>query len=485
MKKIFLIFITLILALTLFGCKPKDTQKVTLSYADWGDQEFNRKMLDAFEEKYPHIKVKLRDDIAGSGDAFTGNLITAAQADMLPDVFATDNVPTVVNNNLTLDVAAFWDDDDDAELVYPNIADTAVYNGKRYAIPSFQFFKGIVLNLDIFERANLQTVSGKYRVDEYGYPVKDWTYSEMIEILKVIKNRDLDNAENLVIGIEPWYGTMDFQQIWPTLDDADVMYDTWDGEQFNYTSDSWISAMQTKVQLHKLNDGTIDDITEADFLDEDGNYIPGREYLDSWKLQTGYTAMGIHGTWNLNTLINIPKDERDTDMGFWPYPNGEAGSFPPVILDYQCVSSQTDYREEAYLLAKWMTYGRDGWHARMDIYEEEYDQAINDGILPNHIDRYPVADYDDVWQRIMPYVNEVEGLSEIVNNLENSKPDVDKWLPGYKDFWAWVNDEEDNPYRWVDLLEAGPTAVPTFAVEWNNKVNEIVSAEIAKLGADD
>ena len=125
-------------------------QPVTLSYADWGNQELNQRMIDLFQARYPHITVELRQDIVGAGSQFTGNLVTAAQAGLLPDVFATDNVPTVINAGLTLDVAQYWDADEDAELVYDNIALAGVYNGKRYAVPSFQFLKGILINLNIF-----------------------------------------------------------------------------------------------------------------------------------------------------------------------------------------------------------------------------------------------------------------------------------------------------------------------------------------------
>ena len=199
---------------------------VTLSYADWGNQEFNQRMIDAFEARYPHITVELRQDITGSGAEFTGNLITAAQAGLLPDVFATDNVPTVINAGLTLDVAEYWDEDPDAELVYDNIALAGVYNGKRYAVPSFQFLKGILINLNIFERANLSTIEGKYRIDNDGYPVKDWTFEEFVNIAKDIKNFDLINTENLVVGMDTWYGTPDFQQVWPTMSNASTQYDT-------------------------------------------------------------------------------------------------------------------------------------------------------------------------------------------------------------------------------------------------------------------
>ena len=98
MKRLLLICLSILSVFLFVACNGDDNEKqiIELSYADWGDQEFNQKMIDAFEKKYPHIKVTLRTDIAGSGEAFTANLINVAQAGLLPDVFATDNVPTVV-----------------------------------------------------------------------------------------------------------------------------------------------------------------------------------------------------------------------------------------------------------------------------------------------------------------------------------------------------------------------------------------------------
>ena len=122
MKKILALLMVVLFGLGLVACgnggtdtevptDPNQTvptgpvQTIELTYADWGDQAFNQMMIDAFMEKYPHIRVTLRTDITGSGATFTGNLITAAQAGLLPDVFATDNVPVVINAGLKLEVA--------------------------------------------------------------------------------------------------------------------------------------------------------------------------------------------------------------------------------------------------------------------------------------------------------------------------------------------------------------------------------------------
>ena len=449
-------------------------QPITLSYADWGNQELNQRMIDLFQAKYPHITVELRQDITGSGATFTGNLVTAAQAGLLPDVFATDNVPTIINAGLTLDIAQYWDADEDAQLVYDNIALAGVYNNRRFAVPSFQFLKGVLMNLDIFERANLQTVEGEYRIDNDGYPVKDWTYEEFVNIAKAIKNFDLVNTENLVVGMDTWYGSPDFQQVWPTMDDANTQYDTWDGSQFNYTSDSWIEAMQAKVDLHQLTDGTTTRFSEEDYnLEENAE-------LRTYMIQTGYAAMDIEGSWQF-WVIKDAIDERDFNLGFWPYPQGSAGLYPPTILDFQAISSQTEHPEEAYLLAKWMTFGRDGWDARLTLMEEDREAFIEEGVTPDFLDRFPVAAYPEVWTRVEALVDGIEGISEIFDRIEFSKPDLDKWLPGYKDFWAWVFDPE-NPFNWDSLVEAGSTAVATYAEEWEEKINTLVGEQLTTIG---
>ncbi|PKK96531.1 MAG: hypothetical protein CVV58_05885, partial [Tenericutes bacterium HGW-Tenericutes-3] len=351
---------------------------------------------------------------------------------------------------------------------------TGVYNGKRFAVPSFQFLKGIMINLDIFEDANLVTVAGKYRIDNDGYPVKDWTHSEFIEIAKAIKNFDLVDTENLVIGMDTWYGSPDFQQVWPMMNDAEVQYDTWDGSAFHYTSSDWVYAMEQKVALHQLTNGTT--TRYADGVYDDNPVL--QQYL----IQVGYAAMDIEGSWMLG-IINAAKEDSNINLGFWPYPSGSEGLFPPTILDYQAVSSQTAHPEEAYLLAKWMTFGQEGWEARLDLIEADRDEAIANGELPVHLDRFPVADYPDVWDRVYDLVDDIEGINYTLNRIEYSKPDLDKWLPGYKDFWAWVNDPE-NAYNWDSLIIAGPTAVSTYAVQWEAKANEIVQGQLTTLGAE-
>ncbi|PKK88612.1 MAG: hypothetical protein CVV62_01865, partial [Tenericutes bacterium HGW-Tenericutes-7] len=138
----------------------------------------------------------------------------------------------------------------------------------------------------------------------------------------------------------------------------------------------------------------------------------------------------------------------------------------PTILDFLVVSSLTDYPEEAYLLAKWMSFGKEGWLLRLDAMKERGDL---------YLDRYPIADYPEVWDDITYFSYYVEGLAENIALLPQGKPDTDKWLPGYKAFWEWVGNDE-NDY-WTRINE-GLVSPEVFASEWETQINLMIQAAI-------
>jgi multiple sugar transport system substrate-binding protein len=232
--------------------------------------------------------------------------------------------------------------------------------------------------------------------------------------------------------------------------------------------------MQAKVELHQLTNGTTTRFTPEDYDAEDNDEL--RTYM----IQTGYAAMDIEGSWQF-WVIKDAIDNRDFELGFWPYPQGDAGLFPPTILDFQAISSQTEHPEEAYLLAKWMTYGQDGWNARLSLLEADREDTIAEGLTPEFLDRFPIADYPGVWTRVEGLVEGIKGIDAIFDRIEFSKPDLDKWLPGYKDFWAWAY-AEDNPFNFNNLVLEGPNAVPTYAEAWQEQINLLVSAQLEALG---
>ncbi len=415
------------------------TRNIVLSYADWGDQELNQLLINAFMERYPNITVQLRRDITGTGGAFTESLLNAQAAGVLPDVFAIDNVPTGVSNGLMLDISEFWDADPDTSFVYPNIATTAVYNGERLAIPTFQFIKGIYINITLLEDLLIPI------------PPFDWTYDEFVDL--AIQVRQAGQAD-IIYGIEPWFGDLDFEAIWPTQDFVDVGYQTFDGEKFNFTSQAWIDAYNAKIDLYQQH-------VIASFTEEEMDILG-----DVWPWLAGHVAFNIDGSWMM-FMIDWMWEDYGQDVGFWPYPGGAAGQFPPTILDFAGVSSQTENPYEAYLLAKWMTFGKEGWLIRLDLMKERDDL---------YLDRYPIADYPEVWDAAEDFIDNVYGLRQSIDLLEYSKPDVDKWLSGYSQFWEWVGLN----YDW-DAIFAGELSPEQFAIDWEERINEFIEMDLDDL----
>ena len=444
MKKLIMLGLSLLFALSLAACGNGGgdrVQNITLSYADWGNQELNQRLIDAFMEEYPHITVELRRDITGAGGQFTQNLLNAQAAGVLPDVFAIDNVPTGLTNGMLLNITDFWNADPDTAYIFPNIADAAVINGQRFAVPSFQFIKGFFINISILERYNIPI------------PPKNWTIEEFTLLSEQIR---IAGQNDMIYSIDPWFGDLDFAAIWPTLNDAEVGYQTWDGERFNFNSSEWINAYE--AQLDFWARGFAAAHTEEELA----------QIGEGWPWLLGYTAMNLEGTWNM-WMVETMFDDFGFEVGFWPYPGGAAGQFPPTILDFTVISSQTDHPEEAYKLARWMSFGRQGWAVRMDALEEG---------VETFVDRFPVADYPEIWERLDPFVDRVEGLRENVEMLDRSKPDVDKWLPGYNTFWEWVV-EQDFPAR----IASGTITPREFAPQWEEAINRFVSE--AKSGIFD
>jgi multiple sugar transport system substrate-binding protein len=79
-------------------------------------------------------------------------------------------------------------------------------------------------------------------------------------------------------------------------------------------------------------------------------------------------------------------------------------------------------------------------------------------------------------------VDGIEGIDSTFDRIAFAKPDLDKWLPGYKDFWAWANNP-NTEFNFNNLVLAGSTAVPTYAAEWEAKINTLVQAQLEALGS--
>lgn len=461
MRKYLSLLIVLIATIALVGCggdeDNKDNNKpqgeITLSYASWGNADLDALLIAEFEKTHPNVKIYRDISITGTGKSFTANLITAAQGGVLPDVFITDNVISVIENGLVRDVSEQWNKDDDAKLVYSNIANTAVYNGKRYAIPSFQYIKGMLVN------KTLLTDSIGIELPEY-----DWTFEEFKQLCEdhAKKSTTLYNGEQVVVqgvnGFAPngGEGTLGFEQVMPGQDSITLLYDAYDGNKFKYTDPLWIKYRAETDYF--FDNGLVENLTA-----EEKEAVYGAP--DAYLFQEGVVMFGIEGSWNVsNVTKNMALNGFEVD--FYPFPAGEEHQIP-VILDYICVSSQTTYPELAYEFAKFMSYGKDGWKARLAATKE----------LDLVIDGYPVANYPEIWDQIKESIDPdvYGGLLANLDLIHNGIPDCDKWMPGYDKFWVWVSDNAEDQGFW----DMSPDQL---AALWEEELNKLVADTKTNLG---
>jgi len=414
------------------------TEKITLKFASWEDKTMESELMKAFMEKYPNITVVKDESINWP---WTDALTNAASAGNLPDVFWLENVPVGVENDWLLDLAPYWDADPETKMIYPNIAKTSVYNGKRLASPTFQFIMGVFLNKTLFQKANIEL------------PPYNWTIDQMIELAKKISN-----PKDHIYGLGGAWGNLAFNEHWPMANDETIGYNTFDGEKFHFTNPDWIEGYNKKIEMRKLK-------VEEKMTGEEKKKVFGDE--NAWPTQKGNVAMAIDGSWNINGLINEMKKNGTADVEFYPYPGGKAGQHMPVILDYIGVSSTTEHPEAAYELMKFMTWGKDGWLKRLEL-----NKANN-----ITIDKFPVSDNPDIWTQLEGMLS-TEGVKAAVKLFPKAVPDFNKTLPGWRDFNVWANDEQ----KIFEKIDKGEFTPADKAKELEDKANEFIQQAREKIG---
>lgn len=446
-KKILTLILTAALATSILaGCKKEEkkeaekpawqNEKITLKYASWEDKEIVDAMLKAFTEKYPNITVEKDESINGN---WTDALANAASAGKLPDAFIVENVPTAVQNEWLLDLREYWNKDKDAKSVYPNVAQTSVYNNKRFAVPTSQSIMGVFVNKTLLQKSNIPI------------PSYNWTFEQMIDIAKKVSNPSKNTY-----GLCGAWGNLSFDEHLPMINSDKVGYNTFDGAKMNFNAKDWIDGYNLKLELRRT--GVEEKMTAAQKKEVFGDE-------NAWPTMKGNVALSIDGSWNLGWLPKALQEANAGEMDFYPYPAGKAGQRMPVILDYAGVSATTKHPEAAYELLKWMTYGKDGWEKRLEVYKQ----------LNKDVAAFPVADYKEVWDKI-PAMLKTEGAKEAVKLLSKAVPDINKWVPGWREYNAWLDQEKIK-----DSFAEGKINPADKAKELEDKANEFIKKGFENL----
>ncbi len=380
--------VSIALLLVLFiSLVPVQAQGVTIRYANWnvGTEEENniqRQLVAAYVEAHPEVTIEFVD-MSGDG-RWDEKLTNMAARGELPDVWMADNAPYYVQNGWAADLTALVEGDPDWQNVPQVLQDAVTYDGVVLGVPAAQFIMGYFVNQDLFEAANLDAPA-------YGVSVEDFFAAAAA----------LTDLQQGILGLhemEPilgWY---------PSTQDANLGWFSFDGAHMNYNSDAFRAAVDTALEM--------------------------RPHTWQGLSEEQLTAFTATGPWEL--FLN--QESGAVWDGGWAVPGfvqnatfnwdfvGIPGGNQAMVTDILVVSSTAADQAAAFDFAKWMSFSAEGYAAEAAI-------ATAAGGVPT---RMPVLISAESIDLYLSFVGDKPGLRQALENLDSSLVEsLAKIVPGY------------------------------------------------------
>ncbi len=390
-------------------------EQITLRYASWQHTDadavtIESLMVNAFMEAYPNITVEMQ--IVSGDDMWDASFLALSEANNLPDVFLIKRLANFLPYNILADVTEYFNNDPDTNYIFNSVKDLGIYNGVRYAVPTFIYPQLWIVNLDILDAAGIQI------------PSYDWTYEQVEaiamaatnenthtlgmyqcqfysrELPKILKIRAASNPDELQEAFG-WYAY------------------TYDGTSFHFDDPVFLTAMN---KLHDAVSG--------------GYCVAGLSAatLEEWYLDPTYqptyngkVALWREASWSAKNHFSQMLFEWDV----YPGPDGITGG----NTDIAGISYTSQHKAAAYQLLKWMSYSEPGQVMRFQLFEDFSDMV---SISANNYG-YPVVDYgidgygvNRLWDNI-PYGITAPGFVsyEFIESLKNGGFWVNKETVGW------------------------------------------------------
>ena len=448
-------------------------ENCTLTYAAWNlgsaDAEslsIERLMLQEFEKAYPGIKVQVVerpvDPTTGGDQKWDEFLAAKASVNMLPDVFQADSIPYSVTNGWTYDCSEFTKNDTEYNSISTDITDCATYNGKVMAIPQSVFYYGALVNNTLYESKNIDA------------PTVESTYDELMAATKSAANHSSLSGSG-VVGLE---GIEHILHWLPAQYNTSYGWWTYDGEKFNLDSTEYVKTV-TEYRKLRTDSTFVLEALQDEALKEGSTIVledifGTTDYVNDEKILCRFVYSSEFG----NFQAAIDSGKLTCDYSFIGTPVVDGVKRVPIVLDFLCVSSQSEHPYEAYLLAKWMGFGDDGYQKRLDLSEENTDGTIGYVQYPSMTGNKEQLDkFFEIYTAFTDLRSIIEAGNFIVEPV--------KYLPGYNEArYTGTYDADNNMWQIMLKVMDGSVNISDIKTNLNSKANELMkSAKDAMLAA--
>ena len=455
-------------------------EEINLTFATWqykdpatpGNENqvtIDTLLLDQFMEKYPNIHVTMQFVTEAFDEAtWNSKIAELSETGELPDVFLIQRLEKMLPINALADITSYYEHDDDTEYIFESLQNSGVYDGVRYALPTFVYAEWWIVNLDLLKNAGIKA------------PGYDWTWEQMENIAKAVYN----DTTHVV-------GQSGYTQYWKTLPKLLSGESTWASMGYDAKNSTWNFGTKAFEDAMAMMSSALQSnaATSPYSVDQIAEYYG--KTVEQYQLDNGYN-IGYDGYAGIWASPSWTAKDYFSKMSFnwdvYPAPgrvvNGEVIQTIGGNTDLIGVSSTCTNKAAAYQLLKWMSYSEDGIIARYDDYRE-YSESL--AIVANNYP-YPVADYgidengvNKIWDNL-PY-DKVPGMTspEMINALKNGAFNLNKETPG----WDAV-DSAVNPYFYqVTTGDATFESVKETVVSEGTRAfkdfNDALKAQIAEL----
>lgn len=307
----------------------------TIEFMVWGNarsNEIDQMVIDAFQAKYPNIKVELRNP----GGNHKEQLLTSIAGGLAPDIAIVDfyDLPELIEAGLIFDVTAWAErdgiyDEIRAEL-HPAVLGEMEYKGRLYSVANLRIAPdGLFYNKNLFNEAGLP------------YPTDDWTIEDMREAAIRLTRKNAD-GEVTQWGIE-------FHRffIWPFIRmNGGRLFDP-EGTYSPFDEPEVYEALQWLADIDLVHDA-----------------IAWNPYERAGAFSEGLA--GMHIMWVGNLIVGL-RDSVTWDWDIAPIPAGKLGSIGTVKGNPVVILNASQNKELAWEFMKFLgseeaqyIYGREG-----------------------------------------------------------------------------------------------------------------------------
>ena len=354
-KKVYLLPLAAMALTALAGCGQQDNRPVIV-YRTWdqgtaAENNEERRLVQAFEAK-ENVRVKIVENttIAGDSNSYWQFLKASIFNGIdVADVFMLPTIGNGLESEFLLNIKEYTDADEEFQQVPASIREACKFKSGVYAVPARMNLQGYFANLTVIE-AQLGIDVG-----EAGEKLSvNSSYDKIEQIINAAANTPNTNK---VFGLNsPTHFIDTMASVLDTSDTKTLGYFTWDGSAYHLDDQAFVQGVQKARDLFEakktMDAYTADELAEYDVTD----------MVDAWN--KGKLALRYGATYEMPDMLNPDKKLPGTTYKFIGNPGGKIS----IVGDYYGIYKKTEKPELAYKFAKWMSFGKEGFKKRMELY---------------------------------------------------------------------------------------------------------------------